>query len=345
MVGLAYSPAIGGWLHANLNGIFSTENAAVIFSFCTFWVLFEICTVVCNSVLFSLFTDVVPRAVMGRFVGLFRIVSLGSGIVFNYYFLGYAEAHFAAIFLWVGVVFGLTFTVMCLKVKEGEYPPPPLALTGTAPRRLTAAIKSYVSDCFSQAYYRWIFLAVGLGYVAMTPLSLYTIYYAKALRMDMATLGKFTAVQFILSLVQSYPVGWLMDKFHPVRVTLVAFILMAVAAAGAWALVEDDGSFGVAVVVCGTVSGLWITATTGLGPVLFPKLKFATFDSAMRVVYSVGVMLVGPACGWFLDRVNHDYGYVYFWVLVPATVGIFATYKVYRGFLALGGEDDYHAPE
>jgi hypothetical protein len=76
-----------------------------------------------------------------------------------------------------------------------------------------------------------------------------------------------------ISLVQAYPIGWLVDRYHPLRLTLIALL-----------------------------------------------------------------------CGWMLDRLNHDYRFIYLWAAGLALLGLLAYVVVYRRFIGLGGIRNYVPP-
>jgi MFS family permease len=94
----------------------------------------------------------------------------------------------------------------------------------------------------------------------------------------------------------------------------------------------------------GTMAGSWSTASLALAPALFPKERFATFQSAMTLSLSFGMMVIVPACGWMLDQMNHDYIYIYYWGALMIAAALLATYAVYRRFLEQGGTKNYVAP-
>lgn len=345
MIGLAYAPAIGHSLHVLLGTRSLGENTITILILGIFWGVFEFCSVICYALLIALVTDVVPREVVGRFFALFRVVALASGILFNYYLLGRAEEHYLPIFLLMAAIYGISFTLMCLKVKEGEYPPLPPSPTGSGRRQaFMVGARSYLRDCLANPYYRWIFFASALGLTAMAPLNLYTIYYAKSLHMNMGTLGKYGAVMLFIALVQAYPIGWLVDRFHALRVTIVATVLLAVAAVIAFFTVRTPATFGIAYVVCGVISAFWVTAWWPLGPMLFPKEKFGAFNSVQLVVNALGQIVIAPLCGWSLDLLGHNYRYIYLWVAGLAILAIPAFLIVYRKLLTFGGFKAYAPP-
>jgi MFS family permease len=110
-------------------------------------------------------------------------------------------------------------------------------------------------------------------------------------------------------------------------------------------LVTDARSFGIALVAYGVTSGAWQTSTASLTLRLLPQARFAQFDSARALVTSFGMMTVGPALGWFLDRTGHDYRYVYVASAALAALSLLTAWVVHRRFMQLGGPAAYVAPE
>ncbi len=77
-----------------------------------------------GSVYYYLFNDVVPEQYLGRFTTLFRAIGTASGALYNFFVYRYAGTHSKEIFVGFGILYGIGFMLMSLKVKEGEYPPP-----------------------------------------------------------------------------------------------------------------------------------------------------------------------------------------------------------------------------
>ena len=102
MYGLAFSPVIGGWLHHALGWPAASRNLVIIGVMGLFWTLFELATVTANAIFGALINDVVPHEIIGRFFGLFRAVSLLTGMLFNFYLIGSAKEHFLPLFVALG---------------------------------------------------------------------------------------------------------------------------------------------------------------------------------------------------------------------------------------------------
>lgn len=342
MLGMAWGPELGRWLHATMGGGGLSETACVILVFGVFWSLFEIGSTICNAVFFGLFNDVVPREVMGRFFALFRIVTLVDGVVFNYFVLGHAEEHYGLVFTYVGVIYLVGFSLMCLKVKEGAYPQPEVAAAG--PVGAWRAIRVYFTECFTQPIYLWFFAFNAFWVWGTQPLALFSLFFAKSLDMDMATWGKLAALQMVLSLIVSYPTGWLVDRYHTLRVSIVVTALFALVALWGFFFARDATSYGIVLVVSGVFAGMIVTASSALGPVLLPREKFTQFNSAALVVRSLGMLPIGPLCGILFDSWGRQYRYIYLAGSLGTFLSLISLLALYQHFKRHGGLRGYVAP-
>ncbi len=344
MIALAFSPMLGTQLHAALGSSSPGLNTSVLIVFGVFWTLFEFATITANSVISALINDVVPRPLLGRFYGLFRALSLIAGMAFSFWLLGKAEAHYLWIFIGIGTLYGVGFTVMCLNVKEGQYPPPPPVEPGQAGGFVLAA-RTYFKECFSNRCYGLLFIMHTFAGMAFASINLFSVFFARSLKMDMGVYGKYITLTYFISLILSYFLGSLADKFHPLRVGLTTLVLYAAATLWGGLFVRDATTFGIALVFHGVISGTFMTVTASLPQRLFPQPKFAQFYSAMILVTHLGVMMVGPVVGFFLDCNYHAYRYTYLASFGLTLLTLAAGLLLHSRFMALGGPKGYVAPE
>lgn len=343
VLGLAFCPQLGGGLQ-HLLGRHSPGTApSVLIVLAILWTIYDMSVVISGSVFGGLLNDVVPTEVLGRFFGLFRIVSLLVGIIFFFWIMEEAEAHFTPIFIAVALIYGLGFSLMCFKVKEGDYPPIPQNHGG--PGNAMASFKAYFKDGFGHSYYLWFFAATILGGMATGPVNLYSIFYAKSLSMDMGTFGKCLAVTYTISLCLSYPLGSLVDRFHPLRLTMGVLGIYVGAMAVSFYFVHSVNAFAVALVVHGVISGTYGTISASLGQRLLPRAKFAEICSAGGIIGSLAGMAMAPILGTVLDYRHHDYRYTFLAGLIFSVSGLVAFTVLHGKFMNLGGPTGYAAPE
>ncbi|HSI09858.1 MAG TPA: MFS transporter [Rariglobus sp.] len=343
--------AVGGWLHQAIGGSSSgawllsmLENKMVVSVVCfsVFWAAFELATVIGQSVFGGLINDVVPPELLGRFYGLFRAVSLLDGIFFNYWIMGKVPGHFTLILVAIGVFYGAAFMWVCLKVKEGAYPPP--APAEELPRGRVAEVATYFKESFSRPYYVFVFVMLMTGSLSFMPVNSFAIPYASSLGMDMTAYGHCLAVTFTISLCLAYFLGWMADKYHPMRVSMVSLAGYIVVTLAGYIWVKTPESFAIALVAHGVLSGCYFTSAASLGQRLFPRSKFGQFSSAAGLFGSLSLMAIGPAMGAVVDLTGRNYRYTFVIGGLLALVALISAWLVYVRFLRLGGPKAYVAP-
>lgn len=341
LLGMAATMPAGAMLHELLGGASPGERACRMAWFALSWTMFEAASITANAVFYGLIADVVPARLTGRFYGLFRVISLLAGIGFTYQVLGHAESHFPAIFSAIALAYGAGVALMCWRVREGHYPPPaPLP-----PRdRGAGAVRRYLRECFSQRFYVLLFFAMMFGLVAGSPVNSFGVFYAQRVGLGLDGYGKALALTYACSLVLAFPVGWLADRFHPLRVGLTCILAYAVAMlmAGWW--VSDAQQFAWAFVAHGVLSGAYLTGVAALGQYLYPQARFAQFHSAMNLLSAVGYVLVPPAMGAWLDATGNEYRHTFVASGLLATASACVFLALLKPFRTLGGARHYQAP-
>ena len=343
MTGLALSPVIGGHVHAWLGEGSPGHNFCVLGTFAAFWGVFEVASIIANTIFGGLVNDVVPQAVIGRFFGMFRMVTVLDGVIFNYFLIKHAEQHFFWIYVGTGLFYGIGFTLMCLKVKEGKYPPVEQPAADAMPG-MFASIKVYFRECYSKPYYLWVFAGFVFGAMCFEPVHTFSIFYAKSLGMSVETYGKYLALSYVVSFVTSYAIGSLADRFHPLRLGILSLLIyLPVTGLGA-AFATNPGNFGLAFLIHMIVSGIYYASVASLGQRLYPKMKFAQFASAAFLLQSAVRAALPPIVGLILDFSGHNYRLTFVASGTLATVGLISMSMAYRKFLRQGGHSGYVAP-
>lgn len=344
MYGLAFSPWIGRWIHTQMDWPPQSLNLAIIVVLGLSWTVFEFATISANAVFGGLINDVVPRELIGRFFGMFRAVSLITGMLFNFYLIGHSKEYFMPILVGIGTLYGAGVVLMCLMVKEGDYPPPAPSVGGGLQGFIKAA-RSYVRDCFTHSYYLWVFASMAMAAMAFVPVNLFSVYTAESFGLTMTSYGKYIVVTYAFSLTLAWPLGWMADRFHATRIGLGALALYAIAMAVGYFWITGPASFGIVFLVHGVLSGCYFTGAAALGQMLFPKMKFAQFASAGGIILSISNVILGPVLGLLLDWLGHDYRYTFGMSSLLSLMALVAGLVVYRRFMGLGGPNGYVAPE
>ncbi|MFA6288037.1 MAG: MFS transporter [Opitutaceae bacterium] len=344
MIGLACAPIVAKWVHSHFPG--QSEMLVSVVCFGVFWAAFEFATIAGSSLFGALINDVVPKELLGRFYGLFRAVSLIDGMIFNFWIIGKVPDHFTLIMAVIGVFYGAAFMWVCVKVKEGSYPPPPPVEPG-APGVVAGfwrGSRTYLRECFAKPYYLSVFILMTAAWMAVSPVNVFAIPYGRSLGVSMDTYGKCLALTFLISLCLSYPLGWLADRFHPLRMTMVSLAGYAAVAAWAWIYANTADTFIIAWVAHGVLSGCYATSAASLGQRLFPRERYAQYASAVAMLMAPCNMVLAPLVGLVIDQTGKIYSYTFLIAGLLALAALSTALVVHRKFMRLGGPKNYAAP-
>ena len=187
---------------------------------------FQIFNMFVSSVYYYLIADVVPEAFIGRFYGLFRVFGTLAGLTFNYFIFGMAQTHMHEIFIGVALLYGFFITLMCLRVKEGEYPPPDQK---EERGHWWSGIQNYATECFGHRIYLLIFAVYGFNAWSGAS-SVFQIFFNRdQLGLTLDQIGKMNAYIGVACIIIIYPLGILLDRWGSHK-SIIAACLVACAA-------------------------------------------------------------------------------------------------------------------
>lgn len=356
---LGYATPIGRWVHASLLGGAVSEVTVLLVVIGVLMVCFQFFNLFITSVYYYLFNDVVPTAFLARFMALFRVVGTGAGAGYNFFVLKYAETHTQEIFIAAGLLYLVAFAMMCWKVREGDYPPPP-PYVGDEKQGFRAAIRTYATECFTHRFYWFIFLANACVAMTWASGSYVLLYQTKYLGLDFGFIGKVAGACSIVSLILLYPAGILADRAHPLRVMRLAVTLQVVLGplAISYAMFRPSLSLEQASwifiawsAISMPVATLYNAAELPALMKLFPSDRYGQFCSANALIRSATLIVGGLACGFFLDlarRLHPDPAYCFrflpVWNLCFQAGAALFLLLVSREWNKLGGKERFSPP-
>ena len=352
LVLLGLSGRIGHALHAFIPASWNiTPNAAGVICVGFFMVGFQFFNMFVSSVFWYLFNDVVPHAFLGRFLGLFRIVAGLKGVIFNIYIYKYAESHMAEIFIGAAVIYAIGMGMMCLKVKEGEYPPPPPMVDGES--GFVSQVKTYFVECYSNRYYWNLFLCTACWAIAGT-LGSFNVFLQRSIGLDLAQIGMISGVVSGVNMLLTYPAGALGDRFHPLRVLLwtKAINIFVLPFSLVWLFFDfsPEVAFKISLSLSAINLPFAVLTEAMLIPMymrVLPHDRYGQFCSANALLRSLATIIGGLAAGLFLDWMKYlykgsDYAYRFIplWSLVWSCVALFFLWRLYNDWKKMPREQD-----
>ncbi|MEI6167089.1 MAG: MFS transporter [bacterium] len=322
-------------------------------------VIFQFFNMFVNSVYWYLFNDVVPGHMLGRFTGLFRIVGTGAGALYSGFVFQYGLSHMRLIMTAAALLYFVGFGLMCLFVKEGEYPSPPVDdKPHQGPlKEFISNFKIYMKESFSTRFYWYFYLSQAFFAMACAG-GVFGMFNQLEMGLSLEQMGKIGMVGQVIGMVAVYFAAIYVDRWHPMRILTYMAVFAAVGGFGSWIwlTMTFPSSLFFWMSIAGTFAGVFAGALNGccLLPAfmrLMPKSRYGQLSSAYAMVRSVATILAGILAGVFMDLflwLHHGssfaYRYLFIWFWLFNVLSCVCYVLAYRKWQQLGGDTDYRAP-
>lgn len=312
--------------------------------------LFNLLFAVSNTVILQvyqfLFVDVIPQEVMGKFIGFYRAIGALGTFAFHRWGFGHAETYAGRIFTGSGVLYAIAFLLLVWRVKEGTYPPPEAAKER---KTLLQWIKTYFRECFGSSFHLKAYLLTFCYWNASVPYNTFLVFfctkagregYAPTLELPLAEYGQLRSWLSLAQVPVFFLVGPFIDRFHPLRVVIVSYVIMAITYWSSIVMVTSARTY----LIWGLANIVGVSIFTACQLVIFPRIlpkeKYGQFFTANQVIGISGLLVTPVICGRLLD-VFHNYRLIFAWAGTFTLIGFFAAIALYRHWLRLGGDKDF----
>lgn len=358
LVGLGFGDAMGDVFHKHLGPAIEnlSPRLVIICGFGVLMVLFSVFNTFVNSTFWYLFNDVVPEELLARFMSWFRMISLISVSLYNFLVFPYATSHFREILVGTALLYLVGFGLMCLNVKEGDYPPAPASVGGRSGFR--AGIATYLKECLTLRHYWWLFLG-NLFLCAYSSTMPMMVFFYQGTGLDLDHIGKILATINISTALFVLGAGWLADRYNPIRVVLAGQIFQVVVVlpiSCIWLFWQPSPSIafwmwmGISLLMTAPASAFLAMSDPPLLMRIFPRERYGQFCSANAICKSIGTVLGGVLAGLFLDLLTRTGSWTDVYTFLPIVQILFSIpvvfflFKLYRSWKAYGGDSSYSAP-
>jgi MFS family permease len=332
-----------------------TPATITIVLIAVFMIMFQFFNMFVGSVFWYLFNDVVPAQFLARFMGTFKIVGTGAGVLYNLFIFQFAESHMREIFISAALLYFIGFGMACLMIKEGDYPPPENAKDNSG--NGVKGIKTFFCESFSHKFYWLKFFSTSFAYVA-TSIGTFTIFFNREMGLSLDQIGKINAVGSIAMMAAMYFMAIFVDRWHPLRITVygAVFAVLGSAMPLVWIFVTIPGNYFFWLNMGNVLVGSFLTALVAVAALpkemrVFPKSRFGQFCSAQAMLRSTFTVISGILAGLFIDWIRNlchgsDYAYrfIFLWTTIFSGVSAIFMVKVYIAWYRLGGDKHFRPP-
>ena len=345
---VAFAPEIGGYLSraSSLRGLGLSPASVIIGTMAVLLVLFQFFNFCLMPVYCYLFVDVVPDAVIGRFVALFRVVATLSSYVFNTFLLGHALTHTREIYIGAALLYLIGFGIVCWRVREGKYPPP----VHVNRLGLHRTIGIYMRECYSHPHYLLFNVRNALYYLS-TVVGMYAVFvFRDEVGLPLEFIGKINGWNCLIIAVLLFPMAILADRFKPVRIILLGSLPMVVLPPIAFFFLHDKTSYVILALLGLPFVALMAAAEMPFHISILPRERFGQFGSANQIVTALTVIVGSFLAGRFIDWTTlggtrlSGYRYLYWWQFVCQSLSLVAMVFMYRSWRRHGGPSNYIPP-
>lgn len=317
-----------------------------------FVILFQFFNSFVSSVFWGLYNDVIPSQFMSRFYGALRVFNgiAASGI--SFFIFEYAESHMREIFISASMLYLVGFGIVCLRVKEGTYPP-----ISELDDEKRSGIRVYFDECFRQKFY-WLIFFINVWISVIAASLPFNVFFFREMGLSLEDIGKYGAITLISALAFMYIVMVFIDRWHPLRVSAyyTVFAVVSIFMHWVWLFVSLPAHlFFWLYLGYGLITILQVALGAAIQmPILirlFPKSRFAQFCSARGIVAAPLGLSAGIVVGIFFDFLKWHFGgsdftyrFLFVWNTVFSILLATTVIWTYRYWYRLGGDRHYHPP-
>jgi MFS family permease len=367
----AFGNEIGATLHGLFGGTADDQAKFVMYTFCGLFLVYNVANMFIATTFYYLFNDVVPENKRLSFFSYFRVVSQLAQMFYGFYIFGYSNTSGPAHFLFVSIDhvwypqivllataagYLLLSTLALLNIKEPEHPPPaPLSDRDSFTSRMVGTLRAIRQDCFGHRIYILFFLFSTL--YALTGLwADFNDFAVINQGLTLEQVGKIGSIASGAGLVLTILVGSWADRFSPMKVMLLALVMLVITLPiGFFSLTPDQSPdwylkwIIVGAVVSTPVGVIVQLAEWPIYMVVLPKSHFGQFSAANAMMRTICVAGLAYPAGLLMETMvkaqgDFAYRYCFLWGWILHILSLVAFIFLYREWKRLGGREGYVPP-
>jgi len=146
--------------------------------------------------------------------------------------------------------------------------------------------------------------------------------------LSLVLIGKMAAWSSMLFVVLAYPYGMLLDRWGCQKAYILGSTLVMVSSILMFFFVTKETVIGWTIFRNISIALAFLSAAKWTVEI-YPRDRYGQFGSAGSLFASVGGIILGPACGWWMDWIKH-YRYLLVWSTLFSLLSVVTSIIVYR---------------
>ena len=140
-------------------------------------------------------------------------------------------------------------------------------------------------------------------------------FFGQQLGLDLTQIGRVNAANGLIFTLALYPMGSLVDRFHPVRMHLLALLIIPGLSLAFFFFACGYWSFMALSILMAPAVALMSASVFPLINAVFPKDRFGQFCSAQALLNAVALFAGSYLSGRLMDAAG-DYRFLYLWMSI-----------------------------
>lgn len=322
------------------------SEAAVVWGIAVLVVLYQLFRMTIENAFFWLAGDVIPHYLLGRYAAIFRIGGVCGGVIYALAISPHIKTHSLLCYIIAAIVLVVGFGLPCFFLKEREYAPPPDVRYGEPwVRRFFHAFRNFFGQSFTHPIYLSFYAYSALIHITDLTMTFNIIFARDHLGLSLAQMGTVAGWVMIGSFVLILPMGWLVDKIHPMRATLIALCGLIPISVACF-FMNSYFLYFFYFVVRMILKSLHDAARMPLAFRLYPVNQYAQLSTVSAFVRSIAVLFGTLGAAYFIQLMRDTlqlgykgYAFIFLWAAFFQLLALGFFFFTFRLWKKHGGDD------
>ena len=259
------------------------------------------------------------------------------------------------LFLGASLLYFLGFSVLCLVVKEGDYPPVESGVVPATGR--WGGLLSFFKESFSNSFYLSIFLFVACNSMG-NAIGTFGVFFNREMGLSLDQIGRMGAVGQVSAVIAIYISAVFIDRWNPMRVAVYVSIFGVIHNFTPWPWIfvtlPSNAFFWMLlswIIISQFQAGLAGASGMPLYTRVFPQSRFGQFCSAQSLLGTLLTLASSVGAGMFIDVISQycrypEFGYrfIFIWSTIFSIAATAFIVVAYMKWYRLGGDAHFHPP-